>query len=208
MATKAVRNAFAPEPVNALIQAQQQPEFGNIMSFLGARGSVPQVRFSDYGNPKFSTNNLLYGGDLPAAGVVSLPPTSDANAVMHEFTHAADRQIGQLSLEIGNKPARKRTPLENQFMAAYDKLRYSAQAFNTDPAKLPREQMASRLGPEWAAKNKDYRAQVGELSAWGMGNMAGPGPERPAPLHLDPTMATEFSILLELANRLQQQRKE
>lgn len=204
----ATKNALVPEPVNALIQAQQHPEFGNIMSFLAARNRVPQIQFSGYGNPKFSTNNLLYGGDLPVGGMVSLPPISDTNAVMHEFTHAADRQIGELSLEIGNKSPRKWSPIERQFMAAYEKLKYASKAFNTDPAKLPREQMAARLDPAWAAKNENYRAQIGELAAWGMGGTASANVDRPAPRHLDPTMATEFSILMDLANQVQQQRKE
>jgi hypothetical protein len=62
--------------------------------------------------------------------------------------------------------------------------------------------LADKLAPEWSKENSDYRSASNELSAYGMGSTV-PRRSNRAPLHVDPTMATEFSILLDLAQRAQ-----
>ena len=94
------------------------------------------------------------------------------------------------------------TPAEQQFTQAYEKLVYNSARRNPDES-LARESLARRLDPEWAKKNRAYRASNVELPAWGMGFAVEPRRDYDQPLHLDPTMATEFSILLDMANRLQ-----
>lgn len=57
-------------------------------------------------------------------------------------------------------------------------------------------------------KNKEYRSTPPELAAFAIENALGgdrgglsPGMIKRAPLHVDPTLATEFTILLDLAQK-------
>ena len=88
-------------------------------------------------------------------------------------------------------------------MSGYEKLmRAPGQMFGQAPKEVL-TQTARKIAPEWTEKQKDYRSTGAELSAFGMGSAVSPNVTSPAPLHIDPTYATEFQVLLDLANRAQ-----
>ena len=192
----------AVDPLQALLrQAAESPEYGNLVEFLSARRMMPPIQYGGAAGEGSFHTNTLFGNELPRTGEIRLSYRADPNTVVHELTHAADNRLTDLFLELQRK--RGLTPTEKQFVDTYRKLVFDERAFRDDPAKMPRTQMAERMSPDWAAKKQDYRASYSELPAFGMGSTVSRNEGYPAPLHLDPTMATEFSILLDLANRIQ-----
>ena len=63
------------------------------------------------------------------------------------------------------------------------------------------------MAPKFYEQNKDYRAKSGEALAFGLENAAFESPDsnRPAPQHIDPTIATTLMLLLDQAQRVQNQ---
>ena len=203
-------NALAPRPRNALVsrgpdrlqallrETAGSPQYGALVDYLTARRMMPPIEIEGFDGGAFHRNSF-FGSRLPRTGVVTVGYRSGPGTVVHELTHAADSQLDAQYYEVKEKAARgKITPAEQQFVQAYEKL-----AYNRFAKDLPRLEMAKRLGPEWAKKESDYRATNRELPAWGMGGTVSPNTDYPAPLHLDPTMATEFSVLMDLARRAQ-----
>ena len=196
------RNALAsrgPDRLQALLkEAAGSPEYGALVDYLSARRMMPPIQIEGFDGGAFHRNSF-FGDRLPRTGVITVGYRSDPSTVVHELTHAADSQLDAQYNEIKEKAVRgKITPTEQQFIRAYEKL-----AYNRFAKDLPRLEMAKRLAPEWAKKESDYRATNRELPAWGMGGTVTPNTDYPAPLHLDPTMATEFQILMDLARRAQ-----
>ena len=64
-----------------------------------------------------------------------------------------------------------------------------------------------KVSPTFYEENKGYRAKSNEALAFGVENAAFPSANtnRPAPQHIDPTIATQFQLLLDQAQRLQNQ---
>ena len=205
-------NALAPKPKNALVlrepdrmqallkEAAESPEYGALVDYLSARRMMPPIQIEGFDGGAFHRNSF-FGNKLPRTGVITVGYRSDPSTVVHELTHAADSQLDSQYYEVKEKAVRgKITPAEQQFAQAYEKLAYDR--FNRSK-DLPRLEMAKRLGAEWAKKESDYRATNRELPAWGMGGTVTPNTDYPAPLHLDPTMASEFRILMDLARKAQ-----
>lgn len=206
-------NKMAPDPVNALTTAAgKYPSYQDLLKFLGV--NQPPIRFTpldsetkgeyDY-NPRYgntgeirmNNNSLRYMRDDPAA---------TARTLIHETTHATDRQLNDLFDKYKNNPP---TPEIAQFIAGYRKMRWNAQKPNANFQSPPSEDLARRLDPKWAAENARYRADSAEMYSHAVSNTARtPDDTRyrslDIPLHLDPTLATEHFILLDLANRAQQ----
>jgi hypothetical protein len=199
-------NALAPKAKNALVQDPLQdlltktaayPQYGELVNFLTSRRLLPEIKQEflgthmgefNYANPVFGERNF------PAAGRLSLNYNAQPSTVVHELTHAADRQMRELYFEISDKARRgKLDPLEKQFLDGYKKLSFGG----------GREKWAAQLAPEWAKEKIDYRASQPELAGYGMASTIRPNTHNPAPMHVDPTMGTEFSILLDLAQRAQ-----
>jgi hypothetical protein len=204
------KNALTSKPVNKLEQllskTAEYPQYGELIDYLNAREMMPPIEQKYLGSNTAGQfiQNLGQSKDLPKTGVLELNYGADPSVVLHELTHAADHQLHSHYYDLKYKKDRyKLTPEEKQFMSSYQKLSYDPDARYTNPAKWPRVQLANKLSPEWTEKHSDYRSRKNELAAWGMGSIA----ERPGrkeyspPLHLDPTMATEFTILLDLARR-------
>lgn len=207
------RNALSPKPANALVsdplrslldETGKYPQYGELTGYLNERGMMPPIKYGLLpGNVQgeFATNGWG-NSNLPDSGVVRIGFDSKPDTVVHELTHAADRQITNQYFEVKNKAKRgSLTPLEKQFMSLYEGL--------SEPApggtKLPRVESARTLAPDWVKTTSKYRSTNAELPAWGMGWTV--SKEKDAPLHVNPTMATEFSVLLEMANRLQKSSK-
>ena len=206
-------NKLAPNSVNALTTAARSyPEYLELLKFLGP--NAPPIRFAplsegtrgeyDY-NPRYGNtgeirmdrNSLYYMPDVFA---------STARTLVHETTHATDRQLNDLYFKYKDRPP---TPEIAQFVEGYKRLRWNAENPNARVQAPPSEALARRLDPKWAAKNAGYRATSAELYGHAVGNMTqAPNDIRvnspDTPLHLDPTLATDHFVLLDLANRAQQ----
>jgi len=219
----APRNALRPDPMQELLkQSAETPQYGELVGYLSARRAMPPIQFFHerdrripVGNAAgvvgmFQSRGLGKSNLIPETGTVLVRQGSDPNTVVHELTHAADAQLQKQYREIWekNRDAFTRlTPLEQQFKQAYEKLLYAPMKL-LSPKNEQRDQrqvMAERLGKDWSKAESDYRSESGELAAFGMGNVIDKNRRLDAPLHLDPTMATEFSVLLDLASRLQRQ---
>jgi len=208
-------NALAPRPQNALTrqadpmqallrQSAEYPQYGELVDYLSARRMMPPIQ-QQYGVRGEFARNSVFGNELPKTGVVTVGYSASPSTLIHELTHAADYSIDRQYSELNRK--RDLTPLEAQFKQAYEKLVYNP-ALRLDKGeidKYPRSALAKRLNPKWAQEEKNYRATEKELPAWGMGATIDPSKsqEYSAPLHLDPTLATEFSMLLDMARKLQ-----
>ena len=208
------------QPVNTLMQlASDTPEYQQLANYLMARSAVPEVEFRYMGEDQtgeFNRNKKFIGGssDHPG-GTLSMSdrytgyegnPRQAVSTLGHELTHAAWNQMRQQIYEGKASP---------EFAAAFSKLVYNKPkgvwempdlSNNLDASLFSNpwgaSQLAQRLDPAWAQKNGSYRASSSELPAFAVGNMmnnAPPGWKPPA--HLDPTLATEQMILLDLATR-------
>lgn len=209
-------NELAPKTKNALVrqadplqsllrEAAEYPQYGELVDYLSARRMMPQIslkhgRSSSFTYPGFYSDS----NSPPATGLVKIARGETPNAVVHELTHAAQRQMEAQYYSLKDK-ARKTelTPLDQQFIQAYEKLIYRpGKMFGAGP-ELTQSATARRIAPEWYKKQSDYRATSDELAAFGMGSTVNRNADNPAPLHIDPSYATEFSILLDLARRAQ-----
>ena len=176
------------------------PMYEGLMQYLRSRKAVPQLRVSylpDGVLGRFEANSA-FGKELPPEGVLHIGegtgagPSEIRKTLAHELAHAAERQLTNQYFDI---PRGERS--SNQFGQAMQKL-----VIGDDPKLPARQAQAAKLaGPGWVEKNRGYRASGAELSAFGAGSTEAPNRGNPAPQHVDPTMATELAILLELASR-------
>ena len=196
-------NALAPAPVNALAQRMdplfletaKYPQYGNLVGYLSARRMMPQIEPGFSG--EFLTGSAL-STDVPVQGIIKATYPS---TLVHELTHAANRQMSWQYDELRSKNKNKTlTPEEAQFMQAYEKLVY-----NRNTNQGTQSLTAQRIAPDWAKAKADYRATGPELSAFGMGSTVSPNSFNLAPAHVDPSYGTEFQILLDLAAKAQRQ---
>jgi hypothetical protein len=173
---------------------------------------MPPVSFNFL--PSGSTGEFVQKGvfsntDTPRTGKVALTdqflrrgndPTNAIPTLTHELTHASQKAM--VSQSLSKDAEDKQT--KQQFLDAYSKLNY-------DPNKRGRSAFAAsdlsnKLNPTWTEQNERYRASSNELPAWAMGDVANRNPlyrydDYGAPTHLNPTLATERQILLDLATR-------
>ena len=191
----------ASDPLQTLLrQASEFEAYTALVDYLAARRMMPTIKQRPMGNMSgsFQTNSF-FGNNLPKTGVVNVGLRAGPGTVIHELTHAANRQIELQYFELKNKRG-DLTEAEKKFMQAYEKLAYDQ--FGRDKA-LPRRVLAEKLDPTWAKKEEEYRATNEELPAWGMEFTVEPDRSYNQPLHLDPTLATEFRILMDLARKAQ-----
>jgi hypothetical protein len=163
----------------------------DLYSYLLSRQKLPKI------NTAGNMRENIRGAWLPDDNQVWVQPWSGNSTLTHEVGHAADTE---LSRQYSQRPmawSKPETP--TYFTDAYDKLIGSNANTNF---KGSRQQVAERMAPEWFNKNVGYRANNKELGGWGAGRQAGADEtEWSPPNHLDSTMATELSILMELARR-------
>lgn len=183
-----------------LRESAEYPQYGELVDYLSARRMMPPITMGGTrGAAGVFEQNSIFSDVLPKTGAVKVSFTANPSTVVHELTHAADDQLTSQYYELLNKRG-KLTPTEQQYMQAFEKLSYDK--FSRDKA-FPRKTLAEKLDPAWAQKQSDYRATNTELPAWAMGATIEPRDDYRPPLHLNPSLATEFSILLDMAKRLQ-----
>jgi hypothetical protein len=166
------------------------------MQYLRQRGSVPTVDI---------IGGQRLGAYAPDTNTVYLNPYQDRasryNSVAHETAHAADTALGAQNYDIVKQnmgawlPSSRPSTESMRFSDAYNKLQPSTTKLSTGYEASPQ-------------RTQNYRTSNRELRAFGAGNTADPGAPAvfPGAPHLDTTMATEFEILLDLANRAQRNR--
>lgn len=189
------KNALAPVPTNALLaKVQQYPAFQEIAQFLTSRrGALPPVEYAP-----------LYGasgeydprtGKLRLSERLRYGDTKEAeDTIIHELTHSAVNELHGKYMQA--KDLSKKTPEVQQFIDGYEKLMVAPDM------KFQQAELAKRMAPDWVAANANYRASASELPAWAMGSATtGRDGGYGTPLHLNPTLATDFRVLLDLANR-------
>lgn len=200
------KNTLAPKRLNQLEELLEKtakyPQYGELVEYMTQREMMPLIEQKYLGSDTAGrfVKNGWGSNELPKTGVIELNYGADPSTVLHELTHAADDQLNARYYEAKYKKS-SLTPEEKRFMAAYEKLVYSPKAYHKNPAKYPREQLANKLSPEWTKKESDYRSGGRELAAWGMGSTVQRDRDYKPPLHLDPTLATEFLIMTDLARR-------
>ena len=195
-----------PNPVQYLMQlASERPEYAALAEYLTTRSAMPPVSFG-YLSPgtsgEFESN--FWGGNLPRTGKVTLnsefmdrayAPTTAIPTLSHELVHASQKEMEsqRMQKEILDQNAKQ------QFLDAYQKLVYD----KTKPVKsrFGQNVLAEKLNPAWSKENEAYRASIAELPAFAIGTVSGKNDAYRAPEHLNPTLATEYQILLDLATR-------
>ena len=209
-------NALAPPSKNAmvprnhpakdlLVETAAYPQYGELVDYLTSRRMLPQVELQSFGGV-FRYGRItpeeqkLYGiAELPKTGMVRAGKPS---TLVHEFTHAAQHQMGEQYNEIKKKNPKKLAPEEEQFLRGYEKLIFTPEGPGRE-MKFTDVKLAQNLAPEWTKQQDKYRSRGIELQAHGMGSTVAPNTFSPAPLHVDSSYATEFQILLDLAKRAQ-----
>lgn len=146
--------------------------------------------------PQLITTEPLYGATgeySPVYRQLRLAPSSgkDESTASHEYVHALDALM-MFKAQDWNKPRSQQflwglfnqqpTEAQKQFAEAYQKLQPST-------TKLP-----NKPSP------KEYRGSNPEMRAWGVSEQVKKG-VNPASQHIDPTMASEFDILVDLFKR-------
>jgi hypothetical protein len=170
--------------------ARQNDAYQDQEKYLQIKDAMPDVEMTS--NLPEGTNGMFTSLNLPIGkGQLKLNKTTPKqvlpSVLTHELAHATDRQMMQQAMEQGMFGK------SNQFTEAYEKL--------VGPEGRNRTDLARKLNPYWATDNQYYRALPQEIAAHGIGAFSGPALQDPAPKHVDATAATEFRILLDLAQR-------
>lgn len=187
------------------------PEFGTISKFVKSLDMMPDIKVEITGNRgEFSREP-----NDKDKGVIALSPSlfdSDGNpkngaqdTIVHEMAHAADRQLKRLAYDINTKKESELSPEEKQFQQAMKRLDYDGANWRKGNAVVA---LAKKLSADWYEKEKDYRATAGELRGFAMGRtQEGAAPKFNPPSHLDTTLASEMMILIDLASKIKERKK-
>lgn len=189
--------------IKILQSASDNPEYQNIANYLMARRSMPEMQIggtSSYGS--FTTPGLFSSGSVPDRGILKLnegykniAPSEASSTLTHEATHSAERQLVKQYYELKDKP--NKTELEQQFLGNFQKIIGSSEPQINKWLQV--------VAPEFAKTKGNYRAKSSEALAFGVENSAFKNEVSNAPLHIDPTIATQFQLLLDQAQRVQNQ---
>ena len=190
-----------------LQKASENPEYQTLANYLMSRRAMPQMQREYLGDNTFGsfvTPGLFSSGKVPDRGILKLNqfseyqnPSDVVPTVAHEMTHAAERQMIRQYYEI--KAKRDRSELETQFMNNFQKIIGSSKPEIANWLK--------NVAPEYAKQGEGYRSTSTEGLAFGLQNAAyaNTGSQRFAPEHIDPTIATSLMLLLDQAQRVQNQ---
>ena len=175
---------FGNTPIPDDLQAQQ--------TYLKGANAEPDMGYAAFKDPR---DLGQYASKINMLGIMqNLPPADLQNTVMHEYTHATQNQMDKQAWDVYNKQqAGTSTHLDDQFLDAYHKM--------MAPSTMPTPQI-NDVGYRWNNRK--------EAMAFGTANMNIPDSSsrsNPMPNHYDPTAATQHAILLDLAQRAQQQQR-
>jgi hypothetical protein len=182
--------------------ASDNPDYQSIANYLMSRRAYPSFQYmpvasNAYGS--FTAPGLF--SNVPDRGIVNLPrntittnPADVVPTILHELTHATQHQLYKQYREIKNK--KDQSDSEKQFIENFDKIM----------GAKPTEQIA-KFSPEFAKKEVGYRSRGDEALSHAIENANYPNSITTwsAPSHVDPTLATQVMLLLDQAQRVQNQ---
>lgn len=176
--------------------AKSIPAYNNLVEYLTQQKAMPTIEksyLSPGTNGQFNLDERKLSLNREFETRDGFTPKA-LQTLIHELTHATALPLAQ------QFAAQQREG--NNFTDAYKKLMFGRQG---SAYRYPRTEMVDKMAPGWGPQKEAYRASQDELSAFALGNAAGPiAPQNnsnAAPAHIDPTLATEFEILLDLAKR-------
>lgn len=194
-----------------LDNASDNSDFKTLYTFLNDKGSLPNMKVD---SSLSSRGEFTYGDGQPAEGNLSVGGSSKGfvSTLVHEMTHAADRQMIQLSLDIEKsiRKGEKVSKEEEQFLSNWKKS-FGARSVGEGGGEAVglKSLMKTIADPKWLSENQDYRTTRAESIAHGVGNVNKKSSEiYNLQSHMDPSIATEFMILLNQANKIKKKRKE
>jgi hypothetical protein len=176
------------EVAEMLEAARKDRLYQDLEQYLQSRDEMPSIRVGRTApyDGTFTSDNLNIGSGSIKVDK-NMRERERPSALVHEMTHAADRQIKQQAMEQGMFGK------NNQLTEAYKKL--------VGPEGRNRTEVVRRMYPEYARDYSDYRTTPKEIAAFGVSAFAKNPSRGFAPEHLDATAAQEFMILLDLAQR-------
>jgi hypothetical protein len=182
--------SYRDELADAKDTARKGEAYQALEQYLQSRNAVPDISVSSY-LPEGTHG--LFSSDRTNIGTGNIKVNKNVHetympsTIAHEMTHAADRQMMQQAMEQGMFGK------SNQFTEAYEKM--------VGPEGRNRTLLLRKRYPEFEEDNRYYRADPKELVAHAVGAYSGPALQDRAPRHVDATAATEFQILMDLAQR-------
>ena len=154
-----------------------------LLEYLSGRGATPKISYA----PLLQEGVL--GQRSKTTGDITIDPNVGPGVLSHELTHSAQSEMVMQAVQ------------DPVFRKIYEQL-YGAKGSGDKTVETARA-----LAPAWTDNpvNAAYRTTPRELQAFGVGMSPQPDAryEVRAPLHVDPTIATEFMILLDAAIRSQ-----
>jgi hypothetical protein len=172
-------------------EASKQGVYPELVYYLAERGGFPESAYDIYNMPSGLSGSYSYRIDQPESrGKLKFNERSDTNTMLHEISHAAHRALTKQYEDT------VRAGVKNPFTDAYE--------------KFSPQDMARIINPSWYEKTRQesdgYRTNPKEMVGFGMGNTTGKvgmDPEKgwAAAQHIDPTIATNFRVLLDLGRR-------
>ena len=151
---------------------------------------------------------------IPGVNVLFAPKdfAGTGTTLPHEVAHAYVSNVLQPAyMELGNKKSRNWSKEEKQFADAAMKLfpdLFPSFFFNPKERKEDFEKSKAALVGDRKVEDARYRLSQDELIGFGVGESSVPYVDRPGKIdynvggHLNPTMASQLSILTELYNKL------
>ena len=157
---------------------------------------------------------------IPGVNVLFAPKdfAGTGTTLPHEVAHAYVSNVLQPAyMELGNKKSRNWSKEEKQFADAAMKLfpdLFPSFFFNPKERKEDFEKSKAALVGDRKVEDARYRLSQDELIGFGVGESSVPYVDRPGKIdynvggHLNPTMASQLSILTELYNKLPEELKQ
>lgn len=195
---------------SVLKEASNLPEYTELIDFLSERRAVPDIKTGYLsGTGEFKTPGF-FKTDTPDRGIITVGNNAltgdnkgndfSSGTVVHELTHAADRQINRMANELKKKS--DLSPAEERFLDTFEKTSEYKRRGKDHSYATYAKLLANAINQGWTAEKANYRSSNDELMAFGMGNSARKGQYMygEAPEHIDSSIATEFRMLLNHAN--------
>lgn len=203
-ATHAGKDQIFNKGLNELVSSMKgNTEFEQLHGWLLDRKAVPNLE-RGFGSERGSFEYSAYSEVPDPQGTIkvnSYSPNPKATLI-HEMTHAAERQMRLLHTELSKK--KELTDKEQQFIDAWDKSFRASYDRRTKEYKTGVSDIIKALDAKWLNANKDYRTSNTEIPAQAMGSVSGAKNRdgETAPQHADPSIATEFMMMVEMARQL------
>ena len=168
---------------------KSSPYGNDLYNYLYKQNKLPDVVTRELGDGS-------RGEYIPQLNQILLEPGATSPTMLHEATHAADSVLAD---QYRRRPQSYSIPdTPTYFTQGYEKLKGGVSNTNFDSK---RQELARKLDRQWLEDNKDYRANHQELAGWAGGSTINNKDNFRPPNHLNSTLATEFSILMDLASR-------